>query len=490
MITKEELQQLLMSTETFRVERTVSTGDMDKFQEAICAFSNDLPGSKKNGYLIIGAHDNDKLSGLKVDDNLMKKISGIRSDGNILPLPVMSVEAFHFPEGDLLVAEVTPSLAPPVRYRGRTFIRIGPRRDIATEAEERILTERRTSYMATFDATPCFTAKIDDIDTKYIKEEYLSTVFDAELLASDQRDITEQLASLHLYDPTHNCPTYAALVLFGRNPKFFMPGAYLQYVRFAGTDRGSEILNERQLHGSLCQMLPQLESFVRDAIITARPVPVSILREKTVYNYPFFALRELLMNACMHRDYQSNTPIRLYQYEDRIEILNAGGLYGDARPENFPNVNDYRNPIIAEAMRYMKYVNMFNRGIQRVTDALRENGNPEPQFNVNKITAFEVVVGLSTDENLVKNAKVTKSVIKSVTKSLDSPEAIKNAILEFCITPKKMTEIAEYIGLKHLTYIKKTYINPLMESGELAMTIPDKPQSRLQKYVATKSEND
>lgn len=131
MITKEELQQLLMSTETFRVERTVSTGDMDKFQEAICAFSNDLPGSKKNGYLIIGAHDNGKLSGLKVDDNLMKKISGIRSDGNILPLPVMSVEAFHFPEGDLLVAEVTPSLAPPVRYRGRTFIRIGPRRDIA-----------------------------------------------------------------------------------------------------------------------------------------------------------------------------------------------------------------------------------------------------------------------------------------------------------------------------------------------------------------------
>lgn len=112
MITKEELQQLLMSTETFRVERTVSTGDMDKFQEAICAFSNDLPGSKKKGYLIIGAHDNGKLSGLKVDDNLMKKISGIRSDGNILPLPVMSVEAFHFPEGDLLVAKVTPSLAP------------------------------------------------------------------------------------------------------------------------------------------------------------------------------------------------------------------------------------------------------------------------------------------------------------------------------------------------------------------------------------------
>ena len=171
MITRNELQELLHSTETYRVERTISTGDMDKFQEAICAFSNDLPNSKKNGYLIIGAHDDGTLSGLKVDDALMKKIAAIRSDGNILPLPIMSVERFEFPDGDLLVAEVSPSLLPPVRYRGRTFVRIGPRRDIATEAEERILLERRTSYMATFDAMPCLGAAINDIDVNYIKSE-------------------------------------------------------------------------------------------------------------------------------------------------------------------------------------------------------------------------------------------------------------------------------------------------------------------------------
>ena len=163
MITKDEIQELLHSTETYRVERTVSTGDMDKFQEAICAFSNDLPNSRKKGYLIIGAHDNGQLSGLKVTDDLLKKIAAIRSDGNILPLPMMSVERFEFPEGDLLVAEVLPSLLPPVRYRGRTFVRIGPRRDIASEAEERILLERRTSYMATFDAMPCLGASIKDI---------------------------------------------------------------------------------------------------------------------------------------------------------------------------------------------------------------------------------------------------------------------------------------------------------------------------------------
>ena len=100
MITKEEVQELLHSTETYRVERTTSTGDMDKLQEAICAFSNDLPNSRKKGYLILGAYDNGTLSGLKVDDALLKKIAAIRSEGNILPLPVMSVERFEFEDGD------------------------------------------------------------------------------------------------------------------------------------------------------------------------------------------------------------------------------------------------------------------------------------------------------------------------------------------------------------------------------------------------------
>ena len=357
MITKDEILELLTSTETYRVERTISTGNMDKFCEAICAFANDMPNSRKNGYLIIGAHDDGKLSGLKVDDALMKKISGIRSDGNILPLPTMSVDRFVFPEGDLLIAEVRPSDLPPVRYRGRAFIRIGPRRDIATEAEERILAERRCSFMATFDATPCLNARLEDLDVDYIKNTYLPKFLDGDTLATDKRDIKEQLASIHLYDRENDCPTYAGIILFGTNPKYFLLGDYVQFVRFAGKDKGGDILNERRFSGPLYKMLPALESFVKDGIITQRPVPESLFREKTVWNYPEGAIRELMMNACMHRDYQSNMPIRLYQFDNYIEIMNAGGLYGEARPENFPSVNDYRNPLVAEAMRVMKYVN-------------------------------------------------------------------------------------------------------------------------------------
>lgn len=407
MITKEETLALLKSTETYRIERTISTGNMDKFCEAICAFANDLPNSHKNGYLFIGAHDDGSLSGLKVDDTLLKRISNIRSDGNILPLPVMNVDKLDFPEGDLLVAEVTPSLIPPVRYRGRVFVRVGPRRDIASEAEERILTERRTAYMATYDATPCIGSSLDDLHLDYIRDTYLPAVVDTEVLAQDNRDIKEQLASVRLYDRIHDCPTYAALILFGKNPRYYMPGAYVQYVRFEGKEKGGEVLNEKRFQGPLYKMLSELESFVENAIVTQRPVTESLFKEKTVINYPNKALRELMMNACMHRDYQANMPIRLYQFDGHVEIMNAGGLYGEARPENFPTVNDYRNPIIAEAMKEMKYVNMFNQGVKRVQDILHENGNKPAEFDVSKLTVFCVNV-FSTESEAVGVHKQTQ----------------------------------------------------------------------------------
>lgn len=258
-MTQEELYGIIAIDEGYRIELTTSTGDMDKFQEAICAFANDMPGSRKKGYLLIGVRNNGEIDGLKVDDALMKKISGIRSDGNILPLPVMSTEKVVTDKGDVLVVEVTPSFDTPVRYRGRTFIRIGPRRDIASAEEERILAERCAASLPTFDTRPCREATIDDIDTDTIIREYLPKAIDVKVLAKEQRSLKQQLASLRLFNMQWDCPTYAALIMFGKNPRYFMPGAYIQFVRFRGETNGGMILNERRFEGCLYTMLPELE---------------------------------------------------------------------------------------------------------------------------------------------------------------------------------------------------------------------------------------
>ena len=395
MLTKKTLLKLLSTTESAHVERTISTNNMDKFCQAICAFSNDVSGSGKKGYLIIGADNNGKLSGLKVDDQLLLKISNIRTDGNILPQPVMNVDKFIFNDGDLLVVEVQPSKFPPVRYRGRIWVRVGPRKSLATEAEEKILTERRLSNIHTFDAMPCWGTAIDDLDVKLIKKEYLPIAVAKEILAEDKPSIEGQLTSLGFYDLRYNCPTNAAIILFGLNPERHLHGSYVQYVRFKGKDRAGDIINEHKFSGNLCRELPKIDTFIETSIAQKRPIPVSVLREETISKYPYWATRELLMNALMHRDYETNAPVLFYEYDDRIEVQNPGGLYGKVTPDNFPNVSDYRNPLIAEAMKILGYVNRFSRGVTRVQKELHENGNGKAIFDFSLITAFRVTENIS-----------------------------------------------------------------------------------------------
>ena len=497
-MTIEELKDILAIDESYRVERTVSTSNMDKFQEAICAFANDLPGKRQKGYLLIGVLDDGHIGGLKVDAALMKKISGIRSDGNILPLPVMNTEKVELPEGDVLVVEVTPSLIPPVRYRGRTFVRIGPRRDIASEAEERILIERRASYMATFDATPCFAAKLEDLDLQVFRNKYLPKAVSPEILESESRPVEEQLAALGMFDLDNKCPTFAGIVLFGHNPRRFMPGAYVQYVCFEGKDKTSNVLNEREFSDNYCELLPKLESLLEMSVIKQYPVQASMLREDMVKNYPYWAIRELLMNGCMHRDLQSNTPLRFYEFSDHLEITNAGGLYGNARPENFPKINDYRNPIIAGAMKSLGYVNKYNRGIGQVQKELSENGNPKAEFDVNLLTAFAVTVYKGTSRNEVgyQSGTSRNEVGYQSGTSQESEHrpfgpnvmTLQERIIEFCSEPRSLREIADFLGAANKKKVKTKFINDILGT-KIVMTVPDKPNSRLQKYVAVKKQS-
>ncbi|WP_254424733.1 ATP-binding protein [Capnocytophaga sp. oral taxon 878] len=97
----------------------------------------------------------------------------------------------------------------------------------------------------------------------------------------------------------------------------------------------------------------------------------------------------------MYRDYEGNAPIQFYEYDNRIEIQNPGGLYGKVSPDNFPNISDYRNPFILEAMKVLGYVNRFSRGVYRVHKELKENGNAQASFDFSLITAFRVVESVS-----------------------------------------------------------------------------------------------
>lgn len=388
MINESNLRILLNDLESDKVERTISTNDSDKLCQAICAFANDMPGNSSPGYLVVGARDDDgKIECLNVTDDLLQKLSNYADSGQIVPLPSMTVQKMSLPEGDVAVVEVRPSDMPPVRYRGRVWIRRGPRKAIANEQEERILTERRIHNARTFDLRPCRGCGREDLVLDLFQLTYLKAAIAPELVEENNRDMFLQMASLGFWCPAQACATNAGAILFAQDPLNWFPGATIQYVRYEGVGLDSDVLDERRFEGDLITVLRELDGFLR-TLFPSRPTAVSPLKEENRTPYPMLAIRELLMNAVMHRDYESNAPIRFYWFSDRIEIQNAGGLYGAVTPETFPDLNDYRNPKIAEAMKTLGYVNTFGRGIARAQRFLHENGNPPAEFHINEPAFF------------------------------------------------------------------------------------------------------
>ncbi|HEY4322359.1 MAG TPA: ATP-binding protein [Mucilaginibacter sp.] len=389
MISQEELSKLLPSLETDRIEKTVSKNDADKFGEAICSFCNDMPNHQLPGYLIIGANDDGSLNATTVDEQLMQTLLSYRTDGRIVPPPAMVVAKFTYPTGDVAVIEVRPSVVPPVRYKGKVCIRIGPRKGTANEAEERILSERRSTFARSFDTQPAYGSNIDDISIDIFKLIYLPTAIDNDTLIENGREIKQQLSSLKFYDLKTDIPTNAGILLFGKNPRYYLSGAYIQYVRFVGKDEISDFDFEYRFEGDLTTQMRVLDDFIKAQIVKRVQHK---LGEDYVAAYPASAVQELLYNAIIHRDYQSNAPIKFYEFIDRIEITNPGGLYGDARPENFPNKNDYRNPTLAEAAKNLGFINTFNVGVKRAIAALQRNGSPDPKFIIDQPTSFSAII--------------------------------------------------------------------------------------------------
>jgi ATP-dependent DNA helicase RecG len=257
MLTTGELERLMGDLESDRVERTISINDTDKFSQAVCAFANDLPNHRQPGYLLVGVTDKGKVAGIEVSDRLLLNLAGLRSDGNIQPLPVLHVNKYTVSGAEIAVVEVQPSDLPPVRYKGQVWIRVGPRKAIAGEQDERILSERRTARVLTADATPLQEAKLSDLSLALFAA-YRQTAIDPKVIEGNNRSIEEQLASLRFFDLDRNCPTVAGILMFGKNSRFFLPGAYVQYLKLTGaslTDAPEARLKYPEICSAFCGSL-------------------------------------------------------------------------------------------------------------------------------------------------------------------------------------------------------------------------------------------
>jgi len=188
-------------------------------------------------------------------------------------------------------------------------------------------------------------------------------------------------------------PSNAAILLMGRDPRGFFPGAYVQFLRINGPELTDPILDQKEIGGTIADQVRQIEEVMRLNIRVGTVIGAGMRQEQP--DYPWASLQQLVRNALLHRTYEGSTaPIRVYWYQDRIEISNPGGLYGEVTPETiWQNATSYRNPALAEGLKILGVVERFGFGLVKAKQALQANGNPplefefEPNFTLFRVRA-------------------------------------------------------------------------------------------------------
>ncbi len=363
--------------ESATLEFKSRSDDRDAIRKAIAALANDLGGGG-GGTLLLGVSKEGRGVGVDVTDEDLLAITNLRDDGRILDRPVMVVTRGLFDGADVIRVDVTAALSPPLRVDGVAWVRPGPSTRRASADDERVLTERRVAAAVPFDSRALPGSALSDLDVELARSTYLPAAVAADVLAENGRPLVEQLASLRLCT-LDGTLTATGLLVAGLDPSALIPGAYVQFVRYEGSGPESAVMDDEELRGNMVQTATALESLVRVNLRTS--LHAQGFRDEQRPDYPFEALREVVMNALIHRSYESSSaPTRISWFADRIEISNPGGPYGQVREDNLGRVTDYRNPSLAAAMKALGYVNRFGRGVPRIRASLAANGNPEPEF--------------------------------------------------------------------------------------------------------------
>lgn len=361
----------------------------DECLKALAALAN-----TRGGTLRVGVRNDRSILGWQGDGKDQEAISSqIVSTLQVHPASILIEERNGLP---VLVIRMHQAAAP-VALRGRFYRRVGnSSRDLPAEELPRFLLERTGQ---TWDALPAGYG---------VEEMSAATVDDFKALARERipelapSDTTEAILSkLRLILPDKRAKR-ATFLLFGQDPQRLTPTAQVQVGRFKD---GDTIIDDKRIDGNLFQQVNQVEQILRNYLFIRYEFPAGregrigaeAMQREEVWEFPYKAVREAVINALIHRDYASTGRVQIRVYDDRMVISNPGGLpdgltVGDLLRE--PHDSLPRNPILAQICYYAKLVEQWGSGTIRMGTACRAQNLPDPIF---QSTPYSFTVTLRKD---------------------------------------------------------------------------------------------
>lgn len=453
--------------------KKTAKGTPERLYDTLSSFSNQTGG----GIIVFGVDEKDNYNVCGVYDvqDLQVQVKNAAEQMEPIVRPFFTVTEYN---GVMVAcAEITECdsenkpcfYRPAGRIRG-SYIRVGEADVPMTEYEvysyevykRKIRDELRTVERAT----------LDDFNKDILRDYFSKLRLEKPHLAKHDESRIMQLQGI--IDAKQ--PTVAGLMLFSDYPQAFFPQMSITAMVVNGTEIGNlgsnneRFLDNKRFEGTIPQMLEDTIAFVRRNIKNAVIIDENGKRTDRP-EYPIIAIREIILNALIHRDYSIHTedsPIRVVIYNDRLVVENPGGLYGRLTVNDLGKMPaDTRNPFIAGNLEVM--INTENRfsGIPTIYEEMKKAKLMPPVFESFRGRFKVTLYNKKADNNI---------------DSYHNGESIEKRILQYCETPKSKEEIADYLNINTAYYVVTKYLRPLTKRGKLAMTIPEKPKSKFQKY--------
>lgn len=443
--------------------------------KSVSAFANGI-----GGMLLFGVNNDGKPVGLENAQNDAEAISRLIRE-RITPLPQFVLTPLKENDKDILALSVSSGRTTPYYYKAdgvrEVYIRVGNESIIAPDYVLNELILKGTNRS--------FDALISDAR----KADYSFTLLEATYREqTDLRFEASDYVSFGLADKNG----------FLTNAGRLMADQHIVYnsrvfcTRWNGLEKGSifdDALDDKEYEGNLISLLQNGCDFVKNNSKVRFVKEASRRIDKP--DYAGRAVTEAIVNALIHRDYiVLGSEIHIDMFDDRLEIQSPGGMFeGPVVQERDIHTigSARRNPVIADLFHRMKYMERRGSGLMKIiSETTKLPGYTEelrPEF-FSTPSDFRVVM---KNVNYVLNGSTMQDTMQDTTQDASHDFTIDERIrilLAFCRTPRTRQEIQEHIGITNRDHFRKAYLLPLLEGKQLQMTIPDKPNSRYQKYVA------
>ena len=469
-----ELQTIVAAGEGLRLELKRSTAELRRGVQTVSALLNG-----EGGHVVIGVAPDGKVLGQQVSDHTMREVA--QELAAIDPPPKVAIHRVVVVPGRevlVLAAEGGSDLVP-FTCDGRPYERVASttRRMPRERFDELVLERMHPTHR--WENQQAYRTKLRDVDGTEVRRVIEMAREAKRLQGPVGRDTASALERLGVMEGGRILQ--AAVVLFGRRFLPDYPQCELRVARFRGTDK-EEFIDHNQMRGGAIRLLDEAMTFAgRHLPVAAKIVEGRLQRVETPL-IPWLALREILVNALIHRDYGiAGGAVALAIFDDRVEVWSPGRLPSKITPAALRRTHGSfpRNPFIAEVFYRAGLIEKWGRGTNRVIAMCRKHGIAAPTFEEiadSVLVTFHVKVGTTRVTTAQDTVQVTVQVTMQVA-----------AVLNAARTPRSRGELQDVASIRNRDHFRKAYLLSLLAAGWIERTIPDKPNSRLQRYRTTEA---